>query len=134
MLLFYYQLSLSKIILNYSNLESVDSTNKKNMEYLDCTTHPNQEEMSIVSPQAESYLIQNERLASVFSFLAFVFTVALIGLFFGLLFNLSIITKLTLLLFLGISIIAGVAINYLDKRLSIKNSQAQIERILNQMD
>lgn len=101
----------------------------KQTEYI---THTNQEEMNIANTNTD--LIQNESLASVFSFLAFIFTVTLIGLLISLVFNLSAPTKLILLSSLGLSLISGVGVNWLDKRILLKNSEKQLEKLLQNIE
>ncbi len=90
--------------------------------------------MHIANQEVENYLIKNERLATVFSFLAFTFMVAVFALFVGLLFNLSITYKVIFLSFLFFSITAGVGINRLDKYLLWKKSQAQLEQLLGKIE
>lgn len=101
------------------------------MEY---TTPQIQKDMHIANQQVENYFIKDERLAAIFSFLAFTFMVAVFALFVGLLFNLSIIYKLVFLSSLFFSIVAGVGINRLDKYLLWKKSQAQLEQLLGKIE
>ncbi len=90
--------------------------------------------MSATNSHTETYLIQNEALATVFSFLAFVFVMSLLGLLVSLLLNFAASIKLILLSFLGLSVLTGVLINWLDKRILIRNSEKQLEKLLQGME